>query len=252
MKQRAKHTPKLARPEYEGIRHLHSHFGIDFRVLAQSTCFLVSSVATKKNHHPSPHVYTSTRLGDMRVGWIFDQAYSLALSGKHREGLARFEEVLRLEPAFVHAWNQKGLCHYFLKEYTLAIKSFNKASALCPTYVESLINRGCALQRLDLFDEALQSFDDAEVTQPGLYETLNNKAISLIALGDFTGALSCLDGCILAAELKPSVYCLRSLCLVVLERISEGVLDLEIVLRLDPLNKHALMLYRAFHAYVSV
>ncbi len=189
----------------------------------------------------------------MRVGWIYDQAYSLALSGNYEESLARFDEVLRLEPAYVHAWNQKGLCCYFLKDYPLAIKNFRKANTLCPTYAEPLVNTGCALQRLDLFDKALLSLDDAEAIQPGLYETHNNKAISLIALGDFTGALTCLDHCILAAGgVKPSVYCLRSLCLVVLERISEGVLDLEIALRLDPLNKHALMLRRAFYTYATL
>ncbi len=246
-----KRAKQGSRLEYQGIQYLKSHFGVDFRVLAQCACFLVSSIATKKHHRPTPHVYESTRLGDMRVGWIYNQAYSLALSGSYRESLSRFEEVLRLEPTYVHAWNQKGLCCYFLKNYPLAVKNFKKASALCSNFVESRINTGCALQRLDLFDDALLSFDDAEAIQSGLYETLNNKALSLIALGDYTGALTCLDGCIRDGALKPSVYCLRGLCLVVLERFGEGVLDLEIALRLDPLNTHALMLQKAFYAYTT-
>ncbi len=241
-------TNKAARLEYQGIQHLQRQLGIDFRAMAPSVCFLVSSIATRKRHHPSPHVYNSNRLGDMRVGWMYSQAYSLALSGRHRESIERFDEVLRLEPTYVHAWNQKGLCYYFLKDYTRSIQSFKKAQAMSPVYVEPLINTGCALQRLDLFDAAVQSFDDAEALQPGLYETLNNKAISLIALGDFTGALTCLDRCVSAEEAKPSVYCLRSLCLFVLDRIAEGMLDLEIALRLDPLNKHALTLRRVFYA----
>ena len=246
-----KRAAEVIRPEYQGIQYLNSHFGVDFRALAQTTCFLASSIATKKRYRPTTHVYESSKLGDVRVGWIYDQAYSLALSGNYREGLSRFDEVLRLEPSYVHAWNQKGLCCYFLKDYPLAVKNFKKASALCSTYVESHINTGCALQRLDLFDDALLCFDDAEAIQSGLYETLNNKALSLIALGDYTGALTCLDGCIRDGALKPSVYCLRGLCLVVLERFGEGVLDLEIALRLDPLNKHALMLQKAFYTYTT-
>ncbi len=246
-----KRTQEYSR-EYQGIRDLSTQFGIDFRLLAQSTCFLASSIATKKHFVPSPHVYSSVELGDMRVGWIYHQAYSLALSGRYRDGLARFDEVLRLEPAYVHAWNQKGLCHYFLNEYELAIKDFKQASAVCPTYVESHINTGCSLQRLDLFEDAIQSFDDAEAVQLGLYETLNNKALSLIALGDFTGALTCLDRCIRANALKPTIYCLRSLCLFVLERTSEGALDLEIAFQLDPLNKHAIMLRLAFYNYAML
>ena len=252
---RQQNTRKLAqkviRPEYQGIQYLQSHLGIDFRALAQSTCFLASSVATRKRHRPSPHVYASTRLGDVRVGWIYNQAYCLALSGNYRESVSRFDEVTRLEPAYVHAWNQKGLCCYFLKDYPLAVENFKKASALCSTYVESRINTGCVLQRLDRFDDAILSFDDAEAIRSGLYETLNNKALSLIALGDYTGALTCLDHCVRDGALKPSVYCLRSLCLIVLERFGEGVLDIEIALRFDPLNKHALMLQKAFYTYIT-
>ncbi len=246
-----KRTQKPVRREYEGIQHLDRQFGIDFRALARSTCLLVSSIATRKNHRPSAHVYKSERRGNMRVGWIYDQAYSLALAGKYREALARFDEVLRLEPTYVHAWNQKGLCYYFLEDYTKAIENFRRASALRPMYVESLVNVGCAQQRLDLFDDAIQSFDDAKAIQPGLYETLNNKAISLLALGDFTGALTYFDRCILAGGVKPSVYCLRGLSLFALERMSDGMANVEIALRLDPLNKNALLLRRAFYAYIT-
>ncbi len=244
------HTP--ARREYEGIQHLDKQFGIDFRGLAQSTCLLVGSVATRKHHRPSPHVYESETLGSMRVGWIYDQAYSLALAGEYRQALARFDEVLRLEPTYVHAWNQKGLCYYFLDDYIRAIENFQKASALHPSYVEPLINIGCVYQRLDLFDEAVQSFDDAEALQPGLYETLNNMAISLLALGDFTGALTYLDRCILVERHKPSIYCLRGLCLFVLERTSDGIANIEVALRLDPLNQYALVLRRAFYAHSTI
>ncbi len=244
-------SKKSARSDYEGVRYVHRQLGIDFRAVARSTCFLVSSIATRKPHRPSPHVYASKHLGDMRVGWIYHQACLLALAGKYKDSLARFDEVLRLEPTYVHAWNQKGLCCYFLDDYALAIKNFQKASSLCPEYVEPVINTGCALQRLDLFDSAVQTFDNAEEIHPRLYETSNNKAISLVALGDFSGALTSVDRCILAADPKPSVFCLRSLCFFALERISEGVLDLEIALRLEPSNGLALVLRRAFYAYIT-
>jgi tetratricopeptide (TPR) repeat protein len=118
---------------------------------------------------------------------------------------------------------------------------------MCSRYVEPYINKGCVLQRLDKFDDAIECFDDAESIQQGLFEVLNNKAISLIALGDFTGALTCLDRCVLMGVVKPSVYTLRSICFLVLEQISEGLLDLEIALQLDPVDKHALALRKAFN-----
>src|SRR5660397_239792 len=123
------------------------------RQIARDTCFLMSSVATVKKHKSTPHVYTSNKLADRRVGWIYYQAYTLALSGKYLESLGRFDEVLRLEPEYIHAWNQKGLCNYFLERYSRAISCFDKASSLNSRYLESLNNKGCALQRLDEFGQ---------------------------------------------------------------------------------------------------
>jgi tetratricopeptide (TPR) repeat protein len=231
---------------FQGIGNL-KRFGIDFRVIARDTCFLSSSVATRKRHQPSPHVYASDKLSDRRVGWIYHEAYELALSGKYHESLARFEEVIRLEPTYVHAWNQKGLCNYFLGRYTNAIQCFDKASTLDARYVESHNNKGCALQRLNEFDAAIECFDAAEAIQPGLFEVSNNKAISLIALGDFTGALTCTDRCFSAHGVKWSVYALRSLCFLALGEITEGLLSLRLAERLNPRNTYVLALFDVFN-----
>lgn len=235
------------RQDFQGIDYLGRYFAIDFRTIARDVCFLESSVATTKSHQPAPHVYASNKLADRRVGWIYHEAYALALSGKYLESLARFDEVLRLEPAYIHAWNQKGLCNYFLERYASAIKCFDKAGSLDSFYLESYNNKGCALQRLDEFGAAIECFDKVESIRAGLFETLNNTAISLMALGDFTGALTCVDRCISTGLVKGSVYVLRSLCFLALDRIGEGLFDLEIALRFDPQSKHALELRDAFN-----
>jgi tetratricopeptide (TPR) repeat protein len=232
--------------DFQGIGNLKQQFGIDFRMIACDTCFLASSVATVRKHQPAPHVYASKKLSDRRVGWVYREAYALALSGKYLESLARFEEVIRLEPAYVHAWNQKGLCNYFLGRNASAVHCFDKASALDSGYVESHNNKGCTLQRLDEFDVAIECFDAAESIRAGLFETSNNKAISLIALGDFTAALTCSDRCISAHGVNWSVYALRSLCFLALGEISEGLFDLRLAEKFDRGNKHVLALLDVF------
>ena len=234
------------REDFQGIGNLKRHFCIDFRVIARDTCFLVSSVATVRKHRPAPHVYASKKLSDRRVGWVYREAYALALSGKYLESLARFDEVIRLEPSYVHAWNQKGLCNYFLGSYARAIQCFDKASALDSRYVESHNNKGCTLQRLDEFDVAIECFDAAESIQAGLFEISNNKAISLIALGDFTAALTSTDRCISARGINWSVYALRSLCFLALGEIDEGLFDLKLAEKLNPGNNHVLALLDVF------
>ena len=236
----------MDRKGLEGIDILKREFGIDFRLIAPDTCILASSVTTARRHKAAPHVYTSEKLSDRRVGWVYRDACTLALSGKYLDSLARFDEVIRLEPAYVHAWNQKGLCNYFLERYASAIKCFDKASALDSRYVESHNNKGCTLQRLDEFDVALECFDEAESIQTSLFEISNNKAISLIAVGDFTAALMCSDRCISAQGMNWSVYVLRSLCFLALGEISEGFCDLRIALQINPGNKHVLGLFDVF------
>ncbi|MGZ4947269.1 MAG: tetratricopeptide repeat protein [Halobacteriota archaeon] len=237
--------------EFQGNEYLERYFSVDFRTIARDTCFLMSSVATAKKHKLTPHVYTSNKLADRRVGWIYDQAYTLALSSKYLESLARFDEVLRLEPGYIHAWNQKGLCNYFLKRYNSAISCFDKASSLNSLYLESLNNKGCALQRLDEFGAAIDCFDKVESIRAGLFETLNNKALSLIALGDYTGALTCVDRCISSGLVKGSFYIVRSICFLALDQIGEGLYDLTIASKLDPQSKHALALREVFSRAAS-
>jgi tetratricopeptide (TPR) repeat protein len=233
--------------DFQGIEYLDRYFSVDFRTIARDTCFLVSSVATVKKHKLTPHVYTSNKLADRRVGWIYYQAYTLALSGKYLESLARFDEVLRLEPGYIHAWNQKGLCNYFLERYNRAIRCFDKASSLNSLYLESHNNKGCALQRLDKFGAAIDCFDKVESIRAGLFETFNNKALSLIALGDYTGALTSVDRCISTGLVKGSFYVVRSLCFLALDQISEGLYDLTIAMKFDPRNKHTLALREVFN-----
>lgn len=233
--------------DFQGNEYLERCFSVDFRTIARDTCFLMSSVATVKKHKSTPHVYTSNKLADRRVGWIYYQAYTLALSGKYLESLGRFDEVLRLEPEYIHAWNQKGLCNYFLERYSRAISCFDKASSLNSRYLESLNNKGCALQRLDEFGAAIDCFDQVESIRAGLFETLNNKALSLIALGDYTGALTCVDRCISTGLVKGAFYVVRSMCFLALDQIGEGLYDLTIALKLDPQNKHALALLEVFN-----
>jgi tetratricopeptide (TPR) repeat protein len=231
----------------QGVDYLERYFGIDFREVARDLCYLTSSVATTKQHQYSPHVYESNNWSDRRVGWMHDEGVALALAGKYSESLARFDEVLRLEPAYVHAWNQKGLCYYFLRRYPNASACFDRASALNSFYLESRNNKGCTLQRLDAFSEAIDSFDQVEEICPGLFEPSNNKAISLIALGDFTAALTCLDRCISTGVIKGSFHVLRGLCSLALDQINESLLDLQIALKLDPQNKHAIKLQEVFN-----
>jgi tetratricopeptide (TPR) repeat protein len=236
--------------DYDGVTLLKGRFNIDFYKIAKDTCFLTPSASTIKQHKPSNHIYNINRLGELRVGWINQEGYGFALQGKFREALTRFDEVLRLEPQYIHAWNHKGLCNYFLERYPTSLKCFNAAIKLNRQFIEAYINKGCLLQRFHNFENALNCFEEAESINSRSFENWTNKSISLIALGDFTSALHCLDRAVALNPVKPAIYALRSICFLALEWYREGCEDLKVALQLDPLNKIAIELFKISNAIV--
>lgn len=235
---------------YNGVKLLKDELGINFYKIAKHTCFLTPSLSTIKLHISTSHVYSITSVGELRVGWINQEGYALALTGNYREALKRFDEVLRIEPHYVHAWNHKGLCNYFLERYTTSLNCFTAAIKLNQQFIEAYINKGCSLQRLNKFESAITCFEEAESINSNSFENWANKSISLIALGDFTGALNCLDKAVVLSCMKPSIYALRSICFFILEWFNEGFEDLKFALELDPSNRIILELFKIYNAMV--
>ena len=231
---------------HNGVKLLKDELGINFHKIAKDTCFLTPSLSTIKQHISSSHVYSLTRVGELRVGWINQEGYALALTGNYREALTRFDEVLRIEPHYIHAWNHKGLCNYFLEKYPTSLNCFTAAIKLNQQFIEAYINKGCSLQRLNKFESAISCFEEAESINSNSFENWANKSISLIALGDFTGALNCLDRAVAFNCMKPSIYALRSICFIVLEWFNEGFEDLKFALELDPSNRIILELFKIY------
>jgi tetratricopeptide (TPR) repeat protein len=235
---------------HNGVKLLKDELGINFYKIAKDTCFLTPSLSTVKQYISTSHVYSITRVGELRVGWMNQEGYALALAGNYKEALTRFEEVLRIEPHYVHAWNHKGLCNYFLERYPTSLNCFTAAIKLNQQFIEAYINKGCSLQRLNKFESAISCFEEAESINSNSFEIWANKSISLIALGDFTGALNCLDRAVMFNCMKPSIYALRSICFFILKWFNEGFEDLKFALELDPSNRIILELFKIYNTMV--
>jgi len=236
--------------DHSGIKLLKDELDINFYKIAKDMCFLTSSLSTIKQHTSSNHVYSVQRMGELRVGWINQEGYALAQTGNHKEALTRFDEVLRIEPNYLHAWNHKGLCNYFLERYQASLNCFTAVIKLNQQFIEPYINKGCSLQRLNKFERAINCFEEAESINPNSFENWTNKSISLIALGDFTGALNCLDRAVLFNCMAPSIYALRSICFIMLECFNEGFEDLKSALELDPSNRTVMDLFKVYDMMV--
>ncbi|MCQ1534466.1 tetratricopeptide repeat protein [Methanosarcina sp. KYL-1] len=52
-----------------------------------------------------------------------------------------FENVVKLKPGFVGAWNLLGSAHADLGEFEKALECYDQALSICPSYKEARLNR---------------------------------------------------------------------------------------------------------------
>jgi ATP-dependent Clp endopeptidase proteolytic subunit ClpP len=68
------------------------------------------------------------RLGASEISYasLFQMGRSHVMAGRHREGLATFEVIIRLDPNNVNAYLEKGMTHSSLKHYEAAAQAFKQ------------------------------------------------------------------------------------------------------------------------------
>ena len=81
--------------------------------------------------------------------------------------LRDYDEAIRLDPHYAHAFNNRGL---FLErgEAIRAIRDFNRAIAEDTSYANAFRNRGLARLQQQSFDLAIADFDEAFRLNPAI------------------------------------------------------------------------------------
>ena len=122
---------------------------------------------------------------------LFNKAIQLHLSGNIPEALASYGQVLELNPTFVDALNNQGICLQALNRHDEALNNYAQALELKPDYVDAHYNQGICLKALNRHDEALASYAQALKLQPAHAEAhFNNQGNSLQALNRHDEALA--------------------------------------------------------------
>lgn len=98
------------------------------------------------------------------------------------EALARFDELLAIEPEHVAGLTERASVHLSLKGYDAACADIDKAIALQPQYAEAHLNRGILNGQLKRYDEAIAAFKQTLKLNP-------NSANAWLGLGNVFSAL---------------------------------------------------------------
>jgi tetratricopeptide (TPR) repeat protein len=83
----------------------------------------------------------------------------------YHEAIAKFQEVVRLDPKMMRAYDNLGLCYDYLGRYPEAVENYSRAIELNRAQAAPSpwphLNLGLALMALNRFDEAESQFEEA-------------------------------------------------------------------------------------------
>ena len=92
---------------------------------------------------------------------LIDKGFVLNGQYRHEEALALFEEVLRIDPEHILAWENKSLSLFWLGRYEEALASFEEFIRFDPDGVKTMLFvKGEIMEKLGRHEESLASYEE--------------------------------------------------------------------------------------------
>ena len=93
------------------------------------------------------------------------------------------EKVLKINPTYAEAWDNKGIDLLSLRQYEQAVCCFDEALKIEPDNTSILVRKGVALEKLGKYEEAIHCFEQVLKINPGDSSASVEKARILTKLG---------------------------------------------------------------------
>ena len=106
----------------------------------------------------------------------FFTAFCHSLLGANDEAIADYDKVIRLDPKYAAAYNNRGIVYQDKEDYDKAINSYDEAIRIDPKLAEAYRIRGTAYQNKREYDRAIADYDKAIRLDPKLAYAYNNFA----------------------------------------------------------------------------
>ncbi|XP_015934146.1 uncharacterized protein LOC107460299 isoform X1 [Arachis duranensis] len=131
--------------------------------------------------YPQPHPEHSHGSEEARqLAKVFQaQGDKLALDGKYREALAKWESALTLTPDLSVLHEQKAQVLLEIGDAWNALKAATRATELEPSWAEAWLTLGRAQLNFGEPDNAIESFDSALALKPDFEEARDDRKTAL-------------------------------------------------------------------------
>ena len=109
-----------------------------------------------------------SRSGDATVDALYQEGISFMQTGRLSEAVAKFGEVIALNPTFAEAWNKRATVYYLQGEFEKSLTDCEVVIRLNPVHFGALSGMGLNHLQLSQLEQALGAFDRALHVNPNL------------------------------------------------------------------------------------
>jgi tetratricopeptide (TPR) repeat protein len=122
--------------------------------------------------------------------FIAARADALVRLGRHAEGVAGYDEAIRLAPGDARFRDARGDIHFDMGDYAGAVADYDEAIRLAPRDAALYADRGDARYQLGNYSAAIEDFDDAIRLQPELGQAWRGRGEAWSWLEDYPQAIA--------------------------------------------------------------
>jgi tetratricopeptide (TPR) repeat protein len=108
----------------------------------------------------------------------YERAFTFAQAGNIEEAINLYTLAVEKDPEFIDAYYNRGVMHYFLREYKRAIEDLNKVIEKRPDHVMAYASRGSMYDKIGDDQKALSDYRKAaQLGDKDVQEYLRSKGI---------------------------------------------------------------------------
>ncbi len=123
------------------------------------------------------------------MGW-FEQGNAFMKNKNYSEAIRVYDKAITFEPDYFEAWNGKADALNRAQQFTEALEASDRVLVLKPDYVQGWINRGYILYNLGRYDEELKAYETAITLDPTSPDAWFNKGYSLAGMKRYDEAIA--------------------------------------------------------------
>ena len=121
---------------------------------------------------------------------LFEQGNAFMKNKNYSEALRLYDRAITTEPDYFEAWNGKADALNRAQKFTEALEASDRVLVLKPDYVQGWINRGYILYNLGRYDEELKAYETAITLDPASPAAWFNKGYSLAGMKRYDEAIA--------------------------------------------------------------